>query len=41
MPFMFVTAAVFQEPMFWLNAVHERNMTLMVVTAAVFQEPMS
>ena len=40
MPSMLVTAAVFQEPMSWLNAAQDWNMKLMLVTAAVFQPAM-
>jgi hypothetical protein len=36
---IFVTAAVFHEPMFWLKALVQLNMPLIFVTAAVFHEP--
>ena len=38
---MFVTCAVFHDPMSWLNAVALSNMLHMVVTCAVFHDPMS
>ena len=40
MPLILVTAAVFQLPMGWLNALAELNTRSMLVTAAVFQLPM-
>ncbi len=39
MPAMLVTAAVFQLPIAWLNALARLNMLYMSVTAAVSQSP--
>ncbi len=36
---MLLTDAVFQPPMFWLNAAAPRNMKPMSLTFAVFQPP--
>ena len=41
MEYMFVTCAVFHDPMSWLNASAPSNMSAMSVTCAVFHEPMS
>ena len=40
MPFIVVTAAVFHEPMLWLNADAPLNMLYIVVVEPVFHEPM-
>jgi len=41
MYFMFVTCAVFHDPISWLNASALLNMNSMFVTCAVFHDPMS